>query len=229
MKTNLVAFLAVFSLLLSCGSKDDDNGGSGGNPAASLLVAPLNNSECISGVDISASQSSVSFEWNATENTQTYFLYVKNLVTNQELQYNAGTALMYDVTLVKGVPYSWYVSSKSPSGATASSDKWKFYNAGDGVENYAPFPAEALYPAMSSTVTGSPVVLQWSADDLDSDIHDYKIYMDTTTNPSTLLGTVTATTLNTAVSANTTYYWKVITTDGAGNSSTSPVFQFKVD
>lgn len=219
--------LALAALVVSCG----DNGGDGGsgNPSAAILIAPMNNSECTTGTPVSAAQSKVTFEWNPSENADTYFVYVKNLQTQSALQqYNAGSAVTLDVTLQKGVPYSWYVSARSEGGGSTNSATWKFYNAGDGVTNYAPFPAEAVFPGMSATVAGPTVTLEWSADDLDGDIQNYAVYMDTNANPATLKGTVTQTQLaGIALAGNTTYYWKVVTTDEAGNASTSAVFQFK--
>ena len=56
-------------------------------------------------------------------------------------------------TLDKGVPYSWRVTSKSTTSTTTTpSDLWKFYLAGDGVVNYAPFPADLTAPASGSTM-----------------------------------------------------------------------------
>jgi fibronectin type 3 domain-containing protein len=225
--TNLI--LGVASILaISCGDSGGDEG-SGGAPTASLLIAPINNSECISGTSLSSSQSKVTLEWNPSENTTAYFVYVKNLISGSVLQYNAGESLTYDVTLQKATPYSWYVSSRKDGQTSATSQTWKFYNSGDGVTNYAPFPAELDAPAMSATVTGPTVTLKWIGSDVENAIADYKVYFGTSTNPTTLLSTVTQQQIaNVAVAAGASYYWKVVTTDAQGNSSTSQTFQFRV-
>lgn len=228
MKKLLIVFAASVFALAGC-SSDGDGGEGNSNTQAAVPSFPENNSECITGTEVSPTQSKVTFQWSAAANAQTYFLYVKNLNTQTSLQYNAGTNLSYEVTLEKGTPYSWYVNANKPNGTTARSETWKFYNAGSGVTNYAPFPADAVYPVMSSTVHGPAIALQWDGSDLDNDIADYKVYMDTNANPTTLAGTVTAETLtNVAVSSGATYYWKVITTDNAGNVTASPIYQFKV-
>ncbi len=217
----------VAATAVSCG--DSDSGGNGGGaPAASILIAPINNAECNTGTPVSSAQTSVTFEWNPAQNADGYFLYVKNLLTGSTAQYNAGEALTYNVTLLRATPYSWYVSSRREGQSSVSSQTWKFYNAGDAITNYAPFPAELVAPAMSSIVTGSSVTLQWTASDVENDIVDYKVYFGTTANPTALLATVTQTQTNAAVSAGNNYYWKVVTTDAQGNSSTSQTFQFKV-
>jgi len=220
---------AALSLLFACSTGGDDNAG-GGNPKPSNLVFPLNNSECLTGTSVSATESKITFEWNASENTESYIVYIKNLNTQVTLQYNAGTATSLDITLIKSTPYSWHVLSKSSitNSTPATSPEWKFYNAGNGIVNYAPFPADAIAPLMSSTISGPTVNFQWEANDIDSDIVDYKVYLDTSTNPTTLIGTTTAKNLNgITINLNTTYRWKIITQDSAGNTSESPVFQFK--
>lgn len=213
-------------LAFSCGDSDE---GGGGNPAQAALIAPINNSECLTGAPVSATQSSVTFEWNASENTDSYFLYVKNLATGTTSQFNAGTSVTHQVTLQKGTPYSWYVSSRKEGRTSAASPTWKFYNAAESVTNYAPFPAEVVHPQMSSTFAGATVDLQWTADDLENDIENFKVYFGTAQNPTTLFSTTTQPQVqNVAVASGNNYYWKVVTTDTQGNSSTSQTFQFRV-
>ena len=229
MKRILIAF-TVSLFALGCSSSDSDGDGKGnGDKNAAVLGLPANNSECTSGADVSDTQSKVTFQWTAAEGAQTYFIYIKDLNTQKTLQYSAGAATTYDVTLTKATPYSWYVASKKASG-TVSSETWKFYNAGSPVTSHAPFPADAVAPVMSSLVTGPTIALQWTGSDIDNDIVNYKVYLDTNANPSALAGTVTAKTLeNVAVTSGSIYYWKVVTTDAAGNATLSPVYQFKVN
>jgi len=227
--TAFILSLAVMSCGSDSGGEDNPGGGGGSNQEPAALVFPQNNSECTTGVDLSDTHSKITFQWATAPETETYFLYVKNLLTQSTLQYNASSNTSYELTLQKGTPYSWYVAAKKAGGATIASPTWKFYNAGAGITNYAPFPAEAVAPEMSTTVYGPTITLEWSGSDADSDIADYKIYLGTTNNPSTLIGTVTSQTLpNVAVVSGGTYYWKIVTTDQAGNVTTSPVYQFKV-
>jgi len=229
MKKLLIAFTASFLALASCSSDSDGNGGGGSTTDAAVLSYPDNNSECTTGTPVSATQSKVTFQWSEAPNTTTYFIYVKDLVTQNTLQYNAGTNTSIEVALTKGTPYSWYVNANKSNSTTVKSAVWKFYNAGDAVSNYAPFPADIVAPAMSSTIYGPTTTLQWDGSDLDNDIDTYKVYMDTNANPTTLVGTVSTETLpGVAITSGATYYWKVVTHDEAGNSTASPVYQFKV-
>jgi len=221
--TNLFG-MGIALLIFGCNSDDD----SAVIPSISTLLYPLENAECTSGIPVSDTQSEITFEWNPTEKTETYFLYIKDLNAQTTLQYNAGENTSFEVVLKKGMPYSWYVTSKSNTNNYSKSAVWKFYNAGEGIVNYIPFPAELVSPAMSITTVGPTVDLEWIGSDVDDDIVDYKVYLDTNPNPSILLSTVTEQKIvEVSVMANTNYYWKVVTTDSSGNISTSPIFRFK--
>ncbi|MFL9845108.1 fibronectin type III domain-containing protein [Flavobacterium rhizosphaerae] len=228
MKKILIA-IAVTVFALGCSKDDDGNGGSTGTGEAAVLLFPENNAECTVGTDVSTTEVDVDLKWNAAPDTEKYFVYIKNLETQSTLQYSAGVATNYTATLEKGTPYSWYVSSVKTAGGSKASETWKFYVAGDAVTNYAPFPAEVVSPQMSETIYGPTITLKWSGGDVDNDIDEYRVYLGTDSNPQTLLNTVSVQSLqNVSVTAGNTYYWKVITVDDAGNSSSSPIFQFKV-
>ncbi len=224
--------LAFTGILASCGNDDggdgNGNGNGGGNSSAVVLNTPENNSECVTGVEVNDNQSKVTFQWQAVEGNQGYYVYVKNLTTQSTLQYSAGSNTSQDVVLEKGTPYSWYVRSNRANG-TLQSETWKFYNSGPGISNYAPFPAELVAPEMSSSVYGPTISLQWTGSDLDGDIASYEVFFGTAANPTTSIHTGTQTSVSgVTVTSGSTYYWKVVTTDDAGNTSSSPVFQFKV-
>jgi hypothetical protein len=68
----------------------------------------------------------VKIEWNASENTTSYTLNVKNLLSN-EISTNTITSTSAEVTLTKGFPYSWQVISTMATSFVAESDYWNFY------------------------------------------------------------------------------------------------------
>ncbi|WP_405293567.1 fibronectin type III domain-containing protein [Algibacter sp. Ld11] len=206
------------------GGGDDDGGKA---PEKATLVFPLNNSECNEGDIISETQTKVTFEWNASANTNKYTIVLKNLVDNTTRNINT-TNTSQSENLLRGVPYSWSVISKSNSNTTtATSDTWKFYNAGLGVENYAPFPAELVAPNMGG-LTSTTTTLEWNGSDIDNDIESYDVYLGTSNSPTTLLESISSTSSSASgLTANTVYYWKVVTTDTHGNNSESPVFEFR--
>ena len=244
MKNNLLKYFSfLFTLtLISCGGGGGDDGGgnTGGGPVVnppgkSTLTAPANSETCETGTSVSATQSEVTFTWTASSDTNTYDLKITNLNTSVVINRTALTSTSTKVTLDKGVPYSWNITSKSTaSTTTTASDTWKFYLLGPGIVNYAPFPADLKTPASGSTVTrdgDGKVTFTWDGSDPDGDSLNYTLYVDTTDGkqtPPTAQTDLTVKTLDVALDAATTYYWRVKTSDGT-NSSYSIVYSFKTE
>lgn len=227
----------ILGLVMILGVQSCGGGGGGDEPeptpvtppSAASLVAPANNEECITGVEVNANQTRVNFNWSAGANATSYTIFIKDLETNSEFDTNV-TGTSIDLTVNKNTPYKWWVVSKATGTTqTAKSSEWKFYNAGDAITNYAPFPADLVSPEMGSTTSSSTVTLEWSGSDVDNDISSYDVYFGTNTDP--LTNSPESTTAqkieNKSVTSGSVYYWQVITKDDVGNSSTSEVFQFK--
>ncbi|WP_340067192.1 hypothetical protein [Ascidiimonas aurantiaca] len=235
----ITIFNLFFSLvLMSCGGgSGDDNGGGGGGgepvtpPSAATLIFPENNTECNEGTIISSSQSSVVFRWSDAANADSYIVILTNLQNNQTVRRNASTNSL-EITISRGTPYSWQVESRANGTAeTAQSSIFRFYNAGEPVDNYAPFPAAVLTPTMGATVNpvSGKVTLSWNGNDIDDDITEYDVFFGTGNPPATILATQSETSLEVDVAPDTVYYWRVRTKDAADNVSTSEVFQFKTN
>jgi hypothetical protein len=248
MRLNRFSILTLFYLLFlaacsSGGSGDDAPPISGGDddpppipaPSSASLVFPEDDTECNTGVidPDDDTKSTVTFEWNAAQNTDSYSVTVTNLNTGSSFFANS-TTTETDIKIDRGVPYEWFVISRAQGTTeTATSATFRFYNEGAGIENYAPFPAEAVNPERGANIDAtSSVTLEWSASDVDDDIAEYEIFLNggIEQDPTTSLGTTAETNLpDVPVTSGTTYYWKVKTTDSQGNSSTSEVFEFKVN
>lgn len=220
-------------LLMSCGGGDD----SGSipvpmtveDPKATTLVFPENNTECNEGEIVNENSSRVTFRWNASEDTDSYEVNITNLNSNATFKI-ASTAAQAEITIERGVPYEWFVISKANgTQVTASSSKFKFYNEGSGVDNYAPFPAEAVSPKRGETIaSATSVTLEWTGSDIDDDIAAYEVLFGTNTKPTDAIGNTNDETVNATVSPGQIYYWQIISTDSQNNSSTSEIFEFKV-
>jgi hypothetical protein len=194
-------------------------------PLKTTLITPANQTECLDGED-------VEFTWNESENTDSYNIVVKNLLTNAESANLNTTSKMATIKLEIGQPYSWYViSTNSDSSETATSDTWKFYLKGEQTSNYAPFPADFISPKSEATVSKGDIKLEWSGSDANaSDNLTYDIYLGTSNPPSsTIKSNHTGSSLNHTISENGTYYWKIITKDNQGSNSDSGVSMFKVE
>ena len=226
-----VFFISI--LLISCGGSAEGEGGESGpvdppptpqKPSKAVLEKPANNSECLE-VD------AVKFEWNASENTTSYTINIKNLLTS-EIITNTITTTSLEITLTKGFPYSWQVISTNSTSFVAESDKWKFYLSGEALKNHAPFPAEILTPKPGSSVSSGSVSLSWSFSDIDAnDTHSFDLYLDQDEdNPSTkkIVSNYSATKRTTSIDTPGVYYWRVVTKDNHGTSSDSGISTFTV-
>ena len=227
MKRVLIIFV-LFIAVFGCKKKDPEPGIPEA-PTVATLVFPYMNSLCNQGTNITATESTLLFEWAAGEFTDSYELKIEDLSDGSLTTYPT-TSTQFSATLKRGIPYAWFVISISDLATeTVQSETWRFYIAGETVQHYAPFPAEIISPTMASTVT-APVSLEWKGNDVDGDISGYDIYFSTSSPPSLLHSNVTDTVVtNVPVTVNTIYYWKVITIDSEGNSSDSGVYQFKVN
>jgi hypothetical protein len=229
----ILAFFLLGTVLLNCSS-----GGDGGDtpepqpkkPTAASLQFPNQNSECTEGTNVTATNSTITFKWSAGGNTDSYELTLKNLLTGSTTTHTS-TATEISIELLRATPYSWYVTSKSNTVSdTATSATWKFYNAGEGVVSYAPFPAVAVSPTDGESIaTTTTVTLQWSGSDVDNDIADYDVYFGSGSSLSLVAENVTSTSVSgISVASGNTYNWYVVTTDDMGNASNSEQFSFSV-
>lgn len=226
--TQKIIFLFSLILIISCSGGDDPTPTPPDpSPDAAVLITPLKDEECNQGNIISDESSNVEFEWNKALNTTSYTLVIKNLNTSKTSEINTSNTKATSA-LLRGVPYSWYVISKtSSSNKTATSATWNFYNAGTPVENHAPFPAYDPNPPMGAQTT-SFTSIEWKSGDIDNDIASYDVYLGTDNPPTELYKNTTATKIeDIQLAGNTIYYWFVITKDSHGNNSKSQVFEFR--
>ena len=202
-------------------------------PGKASLTLPENNKPCETG-EVSGATASVIFTWSSGEDTESFDLAITNSDTNQITNRTNLTATTATVPLTRGHRYAWKITSKNKGTETTASDTYKFYLAGDGEENAAPFSAEAIAPQPGSSVTPSEnntVILEWEAADPDNDTLTYTLHIDTVDGRQEATQENTGLTTNTkevAVESGTIYYWSVTTSDGS-ISVTSDVFSFRVN
>ena len=244
MKKVLFKYFVFTSLfIISCGG-----GGDGGSddvitppvqtvdpPSVATLTSPANNKVCEEGTSVSDSQSSVNFQWTAGNNTDSYDLRITNLNSNQEINQTNITSANKAVTLNKGTPYSWKVTSKrNGTTVTVESSTWKFYLSSDGISNYPPYPSTLLSPSSGHLFSSSTtsVELSWDGSHPENSSLTYDLYIDTTDGlqePISSNKNLSAKSKSLQVSSGKSYYWRVKATDSNNNSSYSIVFSFKVD
>lgn len=223
-------YLCLLIVLLSC-SDDNSFPDLPKTPSETKLIFPFENSVCNVGTNITATESTVLFEWEEGAYTDNYEVKLRNLITN-EMSSHQSEDTQVSIVLKRGTPYEWYVISISKSVIeSAQSKTWRFYNAGIAIESYAPFPAEIISPTMAESIstTTNEISLEWKGSDVDDDIIGYDVYFGTTNNPEIMQTNFNDSALkNVPVLPNTIYYWKIITIDSHGNKSDSGVYQFKI-
>lgn len=199
------------------------------DPAKAQLTTPVQNNICTSGVQFSTTQSNVQFTWGKSANTDHYQLDITNLLSHTDTTLST-SATSLTVTLLMNTPYSWAVTSGSAKTShTATSDSWKFYNAGPGVISYPPYPAELTYPAANQVLTVTTLTLRWTGAAVDpATIAGYDLYLGKNSTPPLYKSGLTAGNLPGVTLTSGNWYWKVITHDLAGNASDSGVQPFNV-
>ena len=220
MKKILIISFCVFSMLtISCSKTYEFRAPV--DPAAANLSKPANNTQCLE-VD------KVKFEWNKSDNTDTYTITIIDLISSATVTQNTSTNTV-EITLTKGKPYSWQITSKNKSTSkTAKSEVWKFYLSGAADSNHAPFPAEIIAPKNDTTVSAGSIELSWKVSDVDvGDTHKFDVKLDKT-NATTVISTDQADTKKTVTLTAGVYYWRVIAKDNNGNHSESGVYKFTV-
>ena len=204
-------------------------------PTSSTLSIPINNEVCEEGTSVSEIQSSVNFQWITGTNTDNYDLRIINLNNNQTINQNNISATNKTVTLNKGTPYSWKITSKrNGTTETAESPTWKFYLSGDGVSNYPPYPSTLVSPISGSTLSSdtTSMELQWEGSHPESLSLTYDLYIDTVDGLQNLDSSnqnLSKTSKTVQVSSGNSYFWRIKASDANGNSSYSIVYSFRVN
>lgn len=203
-------------------------------PAITILSIPANNSTCEQGFTLNSDESSVSFSWEDAANTDNYEIVVTNIDSQVQINKSNISGNSTTVTLQKGMPYSWKIISKSlETSATASSELWKFYLAGAGITNYAPFPPTLISPVSGLAVVPNAqgkITLSWEGNDVDGDALLYTVFLDTVDGfqtPPQEYQQIASTSLEVDVTADTVYYWRISATD-TNNTTASIVYTFRV-
>ena len=232
--------------LLGCNAEEDDSGSTSPpvmqqqlqtpsvpTPGKSNLSAPENNEVCFEGEEVDEFNSEVTFKWDASSDTDSYDLIITNQEINQSQTESGITSTSKAVTLATDISYSWKVVSKAnDTSDTSTSDTWQFYLAGDGQENYAPFPATIISPTSGASVDAidGKIKLSWQGNDPDEgDNLIYTIYFDRVDGLQDYIEeNISETSLEVSVESGGTYYWRVKTSDGKSSSFTL-VYSFIVN
>jgi len=222
---NLFSLLIMF--FLSCGPDPIPD------PAAPILIAPINLNSCKSATRINENQQQVIFEWTTSFHTDSYQLIIQNALTGNQKIVN--TSLLKEaIILNQGAPYKWHVLSKSIATiATGKSLEWQFYLEGNPESSHLPFPAVLIQPEDKSNVSlnmSGEFIFQWSGTDLDNDISSYNLYLGIDISELDLVKElISSSQYSQILTTDTTYFWQIETIDDELNRSFSSIFQFDTE
>ena len=227
-------YMMVF-YLLACSSNDETVALSDLYPGSFNLEYPENEQACLDGSILNDLQSRVNLRWSSSKNSSKYQISIKNLNDNSNLIFESNSNSQ-EVILKHGEPYAWKVTAEVPeSSSSLTSKEWRFYLAGLGEVNYAPFPPELISPRPSAKVnlnSNDQVLLNWSCSDPDGDIKGYKVYLDSTDGSNLIASfdeTKNQVLIAVGATAETNYFWKVIAYDNQGNTASSGVYSFSTN
>ncbi|WP_159951700.1 fibronectin type III domain-containing protein [Polaribacter septentrionalilitoris] len=231
-KTYLYFMLTLLLTTISCGS---DSGNDIPEPEPEVentapttpsLVYPLNNTVCI--------DNNIIFKWNASTDAEgnaiTYMLEVsENSAFSPLLEAQNSFSESKLISLDKGKAYYWRIKAVDNKSAESEySEVSQFLTEGNGTTNHIPFAPSLVAPALNSEIDGTNTTLSWSASDVDGDALTFDVYLDTNSEPNTLVSeNQSETTFNaTNLSASSTYYFKIVVKDGNGATSIGQVWSF---
>lgn len=229
-KSYLYQMFAFLLVLYSCGGEQEEPTTEpevqNTAPTTPSMVYPLNNTVCI--------DNNIIFEWNASTDAEgnriTYSLEIaENNAFSPILQTQTSFSQSKLISLTKGKAYYWRIKAvDSRSAESEYSSVSQFLTEGDGTSNHLPFAPILVAPALNSEINGTSTILSWTASDVDGDTLTYDVYLDTNSDPTTLVSENQSTTTFDALnlSASSTYYFKVVVKDGNVGNSIGQVWNF---
>lgn len=200
-------------------------------PGTSSLSLPENDKACEVG-EVNGNLASVTFNWEAAENTDLYDIVLTNQATGDSTTYSDIEGTETSLELERAQAYTWKVVAKNCANSS-SSDEWQFYLAGEAAQNAAPFAATAVSPTPGATAspTDGKLTIQWEATDPDEDTLTYTLMLSTSEtfeeDDTAIFADLTSDSQEVEVTEGI-YYWKVVAADES-ISVTSDVFSFRVE
>ena len=192
-------------------------------PEAAILVAPEDNVSCLY-VPVNTSTANVVFSWQEALNTDSYILNIRNESTGIETSTTTENTSLR-LTLSRGVIYQWKVVSISDASdeETESNTRYFFLEA-QQQSSHLPFPARLLNPQADEIIqlSNGNASFSWEGADLDNDIASYTLLLGLDENSlQEIVTNHTPSSFTTALEAETSYYWQVVTIDSEGSRSNS--------
>ena len=167
--------------------------------------------------------------WNCSdpeEDPLTYDVYFGTssppplVSSNQTADFYDPGNLEYDTT------YHWMVIAWDDFGSSTEGPTWSFSTGSNSPPNY-PIPN---YPLNGSTDITIDAILSWFGGDPDGDMVTYDVYFGDYSPPPKVASNQTDTTYDPGLlDWDTTYFWKIVSWDEHGASTSGPIWWFETE
>ncbi len=228
---NLNLYISIVSVLFLFSCSNDDNGPridlSNVDPSIPGLIYPTNNLLC--------TNFNLEFDWNvATDTDGDTVSYVIDIATDSEFARVLFTAITSETirafTLEKGTTYYWRVKARDSKGNESEySSTQTFFTEPDAGVNTAPTVPELAGPSQGARLSGTNMILEWTASDSEDDALSYDLYFGDTNPPLLFAEDIDVSTLDVTVSPGTVYYWRVVAKDSNQAATMGQLWNFRTE
>ena len=194
-------------------------------PGVPQLLAPQENLVC--------TYSTLTFEWKTSADPEgksvSYELEISRDSDFSSLaEQHSGSGTSANLELEKGSIYYWRVRAKDAEGLKSSySEKRSFSTEPELSYNSVPLSPASESPEDGTGLSQEKVGLSWKSSDSDGDALTYDLYFGTTNPPALHKAGLDAASFEVSLEKGSTYYWKVVASDGKGARALGPVWSFK--
>ncbi|WP_282086772.1 hypothetical protein [Aquimarina algiphila] len=196
-------------------------------PSIPSLVFPTNNLVC--------TNFNLEFDWGAAVDSDGDALsYTIDIATDSGFTTILFTATTTETvntfTLEKGTTYFWRVKAIDSMGNESKySDVQTFFTEPDAGVNTIPNAPLIISPSLGERVSGTNITLDWDATDEDNDPLTFDLYFGDTNPPVLVSENINVSTFDVTVSANTTYYWRVVVKDDKQGTTIGQIWNLRTE
>jgi hypothetical protein len=155
--------------------------------------------------------------------TVTYDVYFGTASSPPKVSGNQSSASYNPGTMNLNTTYYWKIVSWDNLGSSAVGPVWHFTTRSEHPPNAPSNPN----PSNGSATVPINAQLSWTCSDPDGDTLKYDVYFGTTSPPPKVTSNQSSKSYNPGtMSANTTYYWKIVAWDSFAMSTIGPLWHF---